>query len=364
LRAGSLFAHAINTVKMAQGFARLGHEVTLICREGEHGRVPLGSLRETYALDTPMRWVQVPGKWGRDRAGVDWRFTLRVLPSVLRHRPQLVFARDYIAPAALSRLGIATVAESHAHPGTDTRPFRKMVMASQYDAFRGWVTISQRLADHYALLGVPSDKLWVLPDGVDLPQFTRPPELPLNPFASHPDGHHIVYVGHLYDYKGIPTILDAARHLSSCQFHLVGGWPDDIERQRAAADARQLTNVHFHGLLTQSAVPAYMWHADVLLLPPSARHPSAAWTSPIKLGEYLASRTPVVASDIPALRDWLDDTQAEFFAPDAGDALAAAIRRVVDEPSRRAGLVEAGWQRVQSLSYECRAGEVLRRAGV
>lgn len=31
---GSIFAHAINTIKMAEGFAKLGHQVTLICREG------------------------------------------------------------------------------------------------------------------------------------------------------------------------------------------------------------------------------------------------------------------------------------------------------------------------------------------
>ena len=42
--AASQFAHAINTVKMAQGFARLGHQVTLVCRWPPGGKVPSAEL--------------------------------------------------------------------------------------------------------------------------------------------------------------------------------------------------------------------------------------------------------------------------------------------------------------------------------
>ena len=39
---------------------------------------------------------------------------------------------------------------------------------------------------------------------------------------------------------------------------------------------------------------------------------SSAWTSPLKLAEYLASGSPVVATRIPALLDWITDTEVEL----------------------------------------------------
>ena len=44
--AGSPFAHAINVTKMAEGFARLGHEGRLLCRQPSTGPVPTAALRE------------------------------------------------------------------------------------------------------------------------------------------------------------------------------------------------------------------------------------------------------------------------------------------------------------------------------
>ena len=42
----------------------------------------------------------------------------------------------------------------------------------------------------------------------------------------------------------------------------------------------------------------YIDDTDIFLLPPSRNHPSALWTSPLKLCEYFALRKPVIASDI------------------------------------------------------------------
>ncbi len=360
-RAGSLFAHAINTVKMAQGFAERGHAVTVICRRGEAGVVDEQELAGVYGLRRSLHWVQVGPKWGGGRPGVDWRFLRAVAPRVWRSRPELVYARDFVAPTWTSGRGYRTVVESHAHPGSENARMLQMVRATGREALRGWVTISPRLAEHYEGLGVPAEKLWVLPDAVDLPQFARPATLPADPYpAGQP---RVTYAGHLYDYKGVPTILNTAARLPGVAFHLVGGWPDDVARQRAAVEARGLTNVTLHGWIPQAELPPYLWHADVLLLPPSAEHPSAAWTSPVKLGEYLASRTPVVSAEIPALRDWLDESQTRWFTPDDPAALAAAIDQLLGDPNRRAALAEAGWRRVQSLTYERRAAAVLARAG-
>lgn len=61
-------------------------------------------------------------------------------------------------------------------------------------------------------------------------------------------------------------------------------------------------NVHFLGLKAQKDLPAYLAHSKVAIIPWRANKITDA-TSPLKVYEYLAMRLPVVAPDIPPLRD-------------------------------------------------------------
>jgi glycosyltransferase involved in cell wall biosynthesis len=351
----------INTVKMAQGFARLGHEVTIICRQAPEGIVSSERLAQIYGITEPLDWVQLPDRVLHYQIRERWRFALLALPIVLRKQPDLVFVRNHIFPWLSSKLGMATVAESHLPVGTETARFLRLVAAAQHRAFRLWVTISDRLVSYYQSQGVPEHKLIVLADAVDLQLFQRPEALPPSPYPS--SQANVAYVGHLYDYKGIPTILEAAAQLPKAHFHFIGGLPADLQRQRQRSRTLKLPNVSFHGLKPQVEVPHFLWHADVLLLPPSQHHPSAAWTSPVKLGEYLAAGTPVVATDIPALRDWLTDRDVEFVPPDDPTALAEGIQRLLQNQDRAEQLRVSGLQKAQALSYEQRAAAVLNASG-
>lgn len=355
--ASSLFAHAINTVKMAQGFARLGHEVTIVCRQSLDGKVLSEQLAQIYGITESLKWIQLPSRIFNRHIGQNWQFSLLALPIVLRNRPDLVYARSYIFPWLSSKVGLSTVAESHAPPNTVIPPLKYLVKATNYRTFHKWVTISHRLAQYYQSLGVPQEKLLILSDAVDLKFFQRPSHLPPSPYP--PNRRNIAYVGHLYDYKGIPIVLEAAALLPEVCFHFVGGWEKDIERQKQRTKNLNLGNVTFHGMKPQIEVPNFLWHADVLLLPPSQYHPSAAWTSPVKLGEYLASETPVVATDIPALRDWLTDKEVEFVQPDNPEALAISIKNLLNNQPRAESLIMMGSERAQELSYEKRAMAVI-----
>jgi glycosyltransferase involved in cell wall biosynthesis len=355
--ASSLKAHAINTVKMAQGFARLGHQVTIVCRRSPEGKVAIAKLAKIYGITEPLRWIQLPNRIFGYQIDKHWRFGLFALPVALGMRPDLIYARSYVFPWWSSKFGLPTVAECHAHVGCNKEHFLKLVEATHHRTFYLWVTISHRLVDYYQSLGVPEKKPLVLADAVDLHLFQRRNPLPPSPYPAN--STNVAYVGHLYDYKGIPTILEAAALLPDVCFHLVGGLPEDIERQKKRAQDLNLNNVTFHGLLPQVEVPKFLWHADALLLPPSQHHPSAAWTSPVKLGEYLASGTPTIASDIIALRDWLTDREVEFFRPDDAQALAEAIQHLLRDRNRAEQLCLAGLQKAQSLSYEQRAKTIL-----
>ena len=85
--ASSHRAHAINTIKMAKGFAQLGHAVTIVCRRPATGKVPAEELDRLYGLTRGMRWIQLPSELlGRQVGEVDLLAVLGI-SGLVRVRP-------------------------------------------------------------------------------------------------------------------------------------------------------------------------------------------------------------------------------------------------------------------------------------
>ncbi|MDR2075677.1 MAG: glycosyltransferase family 4 protein [Desulfovibrio sp.] len=359
--AGSTFASTINTVKMAEGFAMLGHDVTLACRAPFAGVLDQEELKYQYALHNHIRWTQLTPTRKGQMLDPHWDFARQLFPYLLFSRPDFVFSRNYILPWLSSVMGIPTAAESHAHPGTSTRPFNTFVKGTSRRRFKALVTIARILADNFKSIGVPENKIVVLPDAVDLHNFLPPDVLPVSPYGIGPN---VVYSGHLYDYKGIPDILGAAKLLPDVIFHLVGGLAEDIQRAKTSIETLRQNNIVLHGHKPRTELPPYLWHADVLLLPPSGKHPSAQWTSPVKLGEYLASGRPLLSTDIPALKAWLTDKQTKFVAPDDPASLAAGIQWLLEHTKEAAAMASSGQELASTLGYSQRASAILDFCGM
>lgn len=140
---------------------------------------------------------------------------------------------------------------------------------------------------------------------------------------------NITYCGHLYDYKGIPIILKVAERNPEYIFHLVGGKEEDIERHKKISGK----NVIFHGHKDYKDVPNYLYSSDILLIPYSAngnKHSPSNITSPIKLFEYLATKIPVICSDIAGIKNWINEEDATFFKADNFNDFENKIRFVID----------------------------------
>lgn len=362
IEAGSLRAHAINVFKTAGGLARLGHEVTVLCRTPMEGLDP-PALAALYG-EPSIRWEAAPvdrrepGSAARARAFADWA-------AARASGADVVYCRHFDAALACAGAGLCTILETHAYVD-DPNPQLSRALGATRRAdtpLRAVVTISPRLRDHYLSRGADPARVHVVPDGVDVEMFSRPAEIGRRPFErTHPRGH-AVYAGHLYDSKGIPTVLDAAGLLPGVGFDLVGGTPEDVAQTRVRAEGK--SNVRVHGMRPYAEVPRWLWHADVLLLPPSAREASAAWTSPVKLGEYLAAGAPVVASRIPGLVDWVGEPAVRWFEPDDAPSLAGAVEAALAESPEQGAVRTAAARRLaERFSYRERGAAILRAAGV
>jgi glycosyltransferase involved in cell wall biosynthesis len=142
---------------------------------------------------------------------------------------------------------------------------------------------------------------------------------------------------------------------------IVGGHPaePDLSRVRALVDSLSLgRRVTLTGLVPPAEVAGLLRSAHVLVLPNSASAISAAYTSPLKLFEYLAAGRPIVASDLPAFREVIGDEQAVLVAPDDPGALAAALTALRDDYARRVRMGEAAFALASAYTWDARAAHI------
>lgn len=354
----SHYVYDINLIQMAYGIASLGHKVTIIGLQGANGKVPQEEIDEIYGVEPNVKWIQLGtglSRWLLTRnayifSWIGYRYARKL-------KADCVYARDYLFPWFCARAGIPTLAESHTSPDNMTPEFLKFIQASQLPAFKCWATMSDYLAQAFHKRGAPKEKLLVLPNGVDVKKFNRPAHLPPSPYSS--PSLNVVYTGRLVDDNGIPSIVDAAKLLPHVHFHLVGGSLDDISRHKKRIEKLSLNNVTLHGIQKHSKIPVYLWHADILLLSYSANHPNDAWACPLKMGEYLASGTPILAADTRMLRNWLTDEEVVFVKPDDGKALVNGILYLLSNKVLQKKMISKCLVKASKLSYKERARRML-----
>jgi glycosyltransferase involved in cell wall biosynthesis len=114
------------------------------------------------------------------------------------------------------------------------------------------------------------------------------------------------------------------------QVYIVGGTTKDVAHFKKKYN---FVNVRIVGWEEHSVMPYWHKAADVLVLPTSAKTAiGARYTSPMKLFEYMMANRPIIVSDIPSLREVLDESTATFFEPDDPHSLAEHIETVLAHP--------------------------------
>lgn len=219
---------------------------------------------------------------------------------------------------------------------------------------QGTIANSNGTAD--AFRGAGLSNILIMPNAVDLAQFTG--EVENRQDLGLPPGNIAMYVGHLYEWKGVDVVVEAARRSTgkNLTFVFIGGTDSDLVRYRAMT--KDLSNVVFLGRRRHNEVPALIKAANTLLLPNvSSTEESTRYTSPIKMFEYMASGVPIVASDLPSIKEILNDRNAVLVkAGDASDLLRGITQALLDDKNERG--VQAK-KDVQQYTWRVRAKKIL-----
>ncbi|HCU98858.1 MAG TPA: hypothetical protein DGM69_05865 [Chloroflexi bacterium] len=258
-------------------------------------------------------------------------YHISLLTVIFREKVDVYYTRDSLTAMLLVIVGkhrkAIVLYEAHYFPSSVIGVLIAKLLSNYLN---GISVLTNTLSDLYIKLGFEPRRVAVIPDAVDLEDFDICSKQKARDILEIESSVFLImYVGHMYRWKGVDTLIEAATLMSEdVDVWLVGGTPEELPRIETLVDKLDARNVHIQGYVPYYKVATYMSAADVLVVPNSGRYDiSKYYTSPIKLFEYMASKRPIVAANLPSLREVVVDQEtALLFNPDDPNSLAKAIR--------------------------------------
>lgn len=354
---------AVHVRELAGALGAHGHQVTMITATPAASVPRLGPGLAHATRPRGRDWSQV-------------RFCVRlakeIQPDVIYERrlsPKISFVLSRLLriPFVVEVNGVEEEAALLGRPPPRWRrltfPFRR----SMYASAAAVIAVSSPLA---AIVrerhGLPEARVAVVSNGADPTRFA-----PINPAEAR---HHlgwsqtdwIVFVGNLVPWQGVEVLIHAFRHVTtrhaSVGLAIVGDGLLRPALDRLVGELGLGGRVVFTGSVAHADVPWYIGAASVCAAPFTRERNERIGLSPLKLFEYLSCARPVVASDLPGVRETLEAAGAGILVPaNAPDALAEALLRVLVEPEEAERMGAGGREYVARVgSWAVAAGRIER----
>ena len=190
------------------------------------------------------------------------------------------------------------------------------------------ITPSRWAAEHLARLASRRSKeIHIVPNVVPCP--SRPP-------PKTRAGRRVLYVGRFDQRKGTDLLFDAMRKVLSIDtkatFDIAGGLPASGKRERrwmrrwsANCEPQHASRVTFHGWMEPDALDELYSNCTAQIVP------SRFETFGLSAAEGMARALPVIATDIPALAELIEDGDTGYLSALTSDALAQKVVDVLDD---------------------------------
>jgi glycosyltransferase involved in cell wall biosynthesis len=293
------------------------------------------------------------------------RMLRREMPAVIGERePDVVYTRSPALLPALLKTGVPVVLELHQLPRVARHLF-----VEECNACARVACLTSPMRDALLRWGVEASKLIVEGDAVDLDRFENlpSPAKARSKWNLKTDRLVVGYVGRLTTLgqeTGVATLLQAlAAAKGSKRFFgfVVGGPEADKARYEKTAKKLGLTedDVLFAGEIPAVDVPASLRACDVLAMPfPDLPH-YRTHMSPLKMFEYMAADRPLLTTDLPTVRDVLDEKTAVFCRPGDPADFLQALRWIADHPDDAAKRAAAAAALVKRHTWQERMSRIL-----
>lgn len=220
-------------------------------------------------------------------------------------------------------------------------------------ALKGWTlrrvdtltVVSHTMADEARRSPVCSGRIELVPMGTDLEHLFTPP------VAERPEGADLLFVGRLVEKKGLEHLVRALPEVLRTQpratLTVVGAGPEEGRVRDLATQIGVIGRIRFLGSMAHHELPELYRQAALFVAPFVVAAGGDQEGFGLVLVEALGCECPVIASDLPAIRDIvLPDGTGMLVPPGNPQALAAAIITLLGDPERRRRLARAGRRHV------------------
>ena len=261
--------------------------------------------------------------------------------------------RDFVLP---SLLGLPLFIEIHDFYESSVRFLNRMVLKNTSGLIVTNTFKQRAINERY---GFPKNKMIHQPNAVSSEMFdiTISKKEAREKLGLPLDVKIALYTGHLFSWKGVHTLAEAALYVSPDTYiYFVGGMKEDREALEKFVMDKKLPHIVFLPHQEHSKIPLFQKSSDVLVLPNTAKEAASKYeTSPVKLFEYMASGIPIVASNIPSIREIVSPKEVFFFTPDDPKSLAKAIQEAIEDLDKANERTDASRILARSFSWPLRA---------
>ena len=274
--------------------------------------------RAASVAEFPVRSFRTPLTLRHAWEFARWCRTRRI---AVVHTTELYSNIFGLPAAALARVPVRIANRREINP--DKTPAQIAMQRTAYAFAHRIVANSRAAARRLELERVPRRKITVVPNGLDLRAFTRPP-------APKVRLRNVIVVANLRPEKGHDVLVDAAANVllrvPDAKFNLVGDGPGRdalIERVRSLGIQDAFT---FHG--HRDDVPACLDAADIFVLP------SRSEAFPNAVLEAMAAGLPIVASGVGGIVELIADNRTGLLVPpDDPASLCTCLLRLMADSS-------------------------------
>lgn len=337
-------ANLLQTLHMLEAFGRLGLAARLYLPPWRK-TLDLAERLGEFGIETPLdvraslllhsRWKCRPFVW--------------IYGRMLR-RADAVYVRSVPLSLLLCAGEIPHCLEIHDTDASPPEDIAKIAALHRQGTIRWLLPISEAAKTVLAEAGAAPDRMLTVPSGVNLAAFAG-----IAPYVP-PEGRlpRIVYPGSLSRDRGLEIFETlAARNLADVV--LLG------ERQDAP---QNLARLEVKGFVPHREIPGWYAKADIVLLPYQKHLGHAASISPIKLFEAMAAGRPIVASDLPAIREIVEHEKTGLLVPpDDIQAWIDALERLLHTPELARRMALAAREKAQRYGWDERARRIAQACG-
>jgi glycosyltransferase involved in cell wall biosynthesis len=367
-------AHLVQSTNAANAAANLGYSTVLVYPDKKAGAINLANLVcpfkpkttptdlvKYYNLHDKLKVAPLPMPWPIDQLrskfansntiACKYYLPFHILPST-----KLVHSRNWNFVKAAIKNGIPAIYEHHHH---EDKLFEPEIVNNPL--FQIAVTVVDPIRESMIKHGMPAEKVIKLHNGFNRLFMQRQPEKAAewrNKLLQQ-HSHLVVYAGALQKFKGIDVLIDVASYMPNVQFVCAGGKANEVEHYEKIAREKQVHNIKFLGYILHHELASLLQAADILAHPHCLGE-AATFTSPLKLFDYFASGTPIIATEIPSLIEF-KNTQAiaAWCQPDNPQKFAECLQKVLENHPRKVDGYSNSIDFVKQFSWENRAAKIM-----